>query len=249
MQEHGDLSVSNIVGKVGLRKVDEKLVYKGILRNTSKHPDIIEHAMNKEIDVSIDARATGRNIIKENGQDIYTWKNIDIRALCGVGIGGLEENSMECVIAESFKITDDNNKNINQEQEVKKMEEVEQLKSKLQEMESLLKEKEMKIDEFNKTREAEQAKELAILIESIKKYNKEFDATGKTNAELKLILEYEKRLKEQEEQEDEGSGEVEPTGDVDENEGIVVEREKDIITMNEKMYAKFQKDLKESIYR
>jgi len=108
IEEHGYLRVSNVVGNYTLR-VDENEVLKfdGVIRNTHNHPDIVEHAINGDIDWSIDARYKKRNYVKES--DAYSIEGLDIRAICGVGVGGIVDNSTDYVIAESFKMYDELN--------------------------------------------------------------------------------------------------------------------------------------------
>ena len=105
IEEHGNLEVKNIVGKVNLIKEGTSLKYHGEIRNTATHPDIVEHAVNKEIDVSIDARYKSRKFVEEN--DAFDVDGLDVRAVCGVGVGGVPANSMDYAIAESFKMYDE----------------------------------------------------------------------------------------------------------------------------------------------
>lgn len=267
IQEHGDLQLNNIVGKVKLSKVDNDLRYDGVLRNTTKHPDVVEHAMNKEIDVSIDARAYGRNVVKEGEGYVKTWDKVDVRALCGVGIGGLAQNSMDFAIAESFKGVEDELKVHEKEQkklEAIKMEEVEKLKAELIEQEKLVKEQEEvvkkqgeKLKKIDDEKKEGEKKEKEKVVESIQKLNKEIDLKDKSISELRLIHEYEKKIHENDD-DDEGAGEgkdegddkgsSEEEGDVIEKEDIVIEEKKDRITLSDKGYKKFQEDLRKSIY-
>jgi hypothetical protein len=251
MQEHGKLELNNVVGKVGLKHTGVSLVYEGVLRNTEKHPDVVDHALNKEIDVSIDARASSPRVENENGSKVYSWGSIDIRALCGVGIGGVAENTMDLAVAESF---DGYEAEEQKDIEVKKVDESEQMKviaEKDNEIESLKKRVQEMETEKLRVAEAEKAKVIA----SIKNLNKDIKGLEeKEISELKLIFEYEKKLKEAEEEEEkeeekEGNGEVEgePSGSTEENE-IVVSEAEDSITMTNKGYEKFREDLNNELY-
>jgi hypothetical protein len=241
MQEHGILAVENVVGKVDLKMAEDKLMYSGILRNTAKHPDVVEHALNKEIDVSIDARPTGQKIEIEGGRKVFSYAGVDIRALCGVGVGGIPENSMELAIEESFNPFNDDAQTDNFE--VNKVDETEQLKTKVAEYEA-------KIKVLEETENARKASERNAVVKEILKLNsamKESELAGKGTEELNLILGYEKKLKESESKLT-GAGEGRESKPV-ENDGIVINENEDTITMNDSLYAQFRKDLENPLYR
>jgi len=250
-QDHGVLQYKNVVGKMSLTESDGKLRYDGEIRNTVDHPDIVEHAINKEIDVSIDARASGKKIEENEGKKVYSWGKVDIRALCGVGIGGLAENSMEYAIAESFNETEEIIEDEQITEKVNNMDELETMKSKIAEMENLIKEKDEALRVKEAEEEARAEEEKAEVIEEIKAANsevKESELKGKSISELKTILSYEKKLKESEEEseeDEEGNGEVE--GDENdapaesEKSGVLVNESEDTITMNEAMRREIYK--------
>lgn len=243
IQEHGELQVKNVVGKLNLKMIGESLKYTGNIRNTKAHPDIVEHAINREVDMSIDARASGYSAVKEQNKTVKSWKHVDIRALCGVGVGGLAENSMEYAIAESLQDTDEQGDNLIQEREAIKMEEMEKLKAQLAEKEQLIKEQEDKVADMEKAAEVKAEEEKKEVVEEIKAVNdeaKESELMGKPISELKLMLKYEKQLKENEvkpveEPEGAGEGKEVDAGTAEEKEIIVNERD-DSITMSEKLY-------------
>jgi len=103
--------------------------------------------------------------------------------------------------------------------------------------------------------ELKRKEELVESILAINKKLKKEELMEKSESELKLIREYELKLKEQEEGEseqgeEEGKGEVEGEEKTEEaDDGIIVDEKRGIITMNEKLYQKFNQEIKESIYR
>jgi hypothetical protein len=249
MQEHGELQVKNIVGKVKLFEDEGVLKYDGIVRNTKEHPEVIKHAMEKEIDVSVDCRVQKIERVWEGEDFYYKLHHPEVRALCGVGIGGVSENTMDYVIAEHL---DDRNLQIPIEektQKVKEMEEqmkeIERLKNELLEKEKLIKEHDdkMKVIETEKAKSIEN--ERNALVNEIKKLKKveEKELDGKSVSELKLILDYESKLKTKEH---EGFGII---GESGKTEDIVVEKESGDVYMGNNMYAQFQEEMKKSVYR
>lgn len=253
-QEHGTLKLKNVVGKVNLSESDGKLMYDGKLRNTKAHPDIVEHALNKEVDVSIDARAQGKKVSEKDGQKVYSWDKVDIRALCGVGIGGVSENNMEYAVAESFgeypelppTTTVPEKPKLN---EVKKLDEIEKLRAELKEKEEALAKANdtIRLAEEEKVKEEEAAKE--SLRAEILKVNAEVNESELKDLslrELKMKKDYETKLVAKEsEDDDEGDGEVKDEEEAPAEESEIVINEKDdTITMSESAYKKFQDDMR-----
>lgn len=265
IQEHGDLKVKNIVGKSKLTESDGVLRYDGEIRNTEEHPDIVEHAVLKEIEISIDARASGMSVEVKGGNKVFSYDKVDVRALCGVGIGGLAENSMDYAIAESFKDYEEKQN----DQEVVNVEEVEKLNRQIAERDLKIKEQEDEIakkdeeakkveDEAKKVEEAKKEEEKKKVVESIMKINKklvEKELKEKEIPELKIIEEYEKKLSEVDEdgkdKDGEGVGEEnkEEEGEPKESDkpGIVIEKDKDTISMNPKLYEQFREGIKNNL--
>jgi len=252
VQQHGDLSLKNVVGKMKLIQESDVLRYDGVIRNTKEHPEIVQHALEKEIDVSIDARWQGRNVESVNGQRVYSYDNIDIRALCGVGIGGVKENSMDYVIAESFngyeeKLNEENkmSESINYEEKLAEAE------KRLAEQEKLLEEKQKVITEREendkRVAEAKRLEEKENLINEIKKLNSTLEKLEeKEIQELKVVLEYEKKLSES--AKNEGAGEYNDfVKEESKSANVLIEAEKDMISMDKKMYDNFRKEIEKNI--
>ena len=96
--EH-DLTVPNLVGDVKFIEENGDLRYQARIKNTAKHPDIVEQAMDGLLDVSIDARY--KDLVPQEEGD-YAVEGLDIRALVATGIGGVKENTVEYAIMESY---------------------------------------------------------------------------------------------------------------------------------------------------
>lgn len=242
VQEHGTLELKNVVGKAKLTASEGLLNYEATIRNTKEHPEIVEHAMNNEIDVSIDARAKGKYF--DNKTKAYTFESVDVRGICGVGIGGVKENNMEVVLAESFREDEaDDNAEVNNLAEDEKTEtlvrENETLKQKVVEMEKFI--------EQQKVSEKEQ------LVAKIMEVNSDLtkaDLMEKEMSTLQTVFEYEKKISENEDEEDkpeetdeEGEGEVGEREQKKQDDDIVVEAEKDFITFSDEGYKKFSDEI------
>jgi len=152
--EH-DLQVKNLVGTVKFFKENEELKYEARIRNTVDHPDIVEKAVDKLLDVSIDARY--EDLITE--EEDTKVKGLDIRALVATGIGGVPGNSLDFAIMESYGNKTESKKE-NSMDEVKSMAE----ESKITADAKLVAER----DDARKIAE-ESAKKLAVVEEKLAK--------------------------------------------------------------------------------
>lgn len=238
----------HVVGKVKLVEQAGVLRYDGKVRNTAAHPDIVEKCQDGLLKVSIGAGQFEFGEEDESGNVLV--EHLRVNHLGLVGIPGIKDVSMEYAIAESY---DKFKTQVEQDEgsesrlpitdEVKNMEEVEQLKQQLAERDKEI----AKLYESRKQ----------SIIESILKLNPKLDKNElaeKDEKELKIIEGYESKISALKEEDEGGidkggAGEVElPAMTENAAEGIVVERDGSV-TMSKKMYDKFNKEIRESIYR
>ena len=256
-----DLDPKNVVGHVTFTKESDTLRYDAEIRNTDTWTDVTEMAKDKFFEVSIDARYDKLHRIKSKESDDmkYTLSGMEMRGLCGVGVGGVPTNTVDYAIEEEIRKID--KKNVNEKSsEVDKLEE-EKLKQVASENEELKK-------ELNalKAKEADRAvAAVNKLKEEIGKLNKELDLSNKDVKELELILSYEQKLSKEEEdpveekpaeepEAEEGKGEV--ADDVEEakteEQEVVIEKDGSIgfgsgKSFNNKMYKDFNAEIRKQI--
>jgi len=245
-----ELNPRNVVGHVKFTREGDRCLYDAKIRNTADWQDVVEKAKDRLFDVSLDARYKKIRRVKESdGRVKYHLEGMEMRGLCGVGVGGVPTNSIDYAIAEEFKKNDEkSDEKTEQIDEVKSMEE----DNKLQEENLMLKKK---IEEMEKAMKEKEEKEKNTIIEQIVELNKELkkeELSKKTMQELELILSYEKKLQKEEEEEGEGEeeGEAEVGDDAEEKESkakIVIEREHDRISMNDALYKQFNEDIRKML--
>ena len=242
-----DLGPDNVVGHVTFAKEGDNLVYDARIRNTAKHQDVMEMAKDKFFDVSIDGRYKTIKRMKEESETKYVLEGLEIRGLCGVGVGGIPTNSVDYAIAEEFKKIDE--KNVTEENiptEVLKLEE-DKLQTVVVENEKLQGEVAMLRKKVQEQELSEKVKVVKEIMAVNSKDFKEEDLMSKEIKELEMILGYEKKLAKEEETEENGESEVEETKlDVEEKEDVVIEKDGDV-TASAKLYAKFNEDIRNQI--
>lgn len=244
-----DLNPRNVVGHVNFSKEGETLYYDAKIRNTDDWTDIVEKARDKMFEVSLDARYKKLKRIKENNESKYVLEGMEMRGLCGVGVGGVPTNSIDYAIAEKFKKKEDgksvdknktnnNGVKIMSEKDESLVKENEELKERLQEMEKSIKEKELN----------DKKKVVSELCE-LNSDLKEKELMGKSIETLEVMKKYESTK--EKEKIDEGEGEVNESDEKDidfkEVKGIVIEKDTKFITMSDKYHNEFNEDLKNRI--
>jgi hypothetical protein len=174
-------TASNVIGRVKLFEKDGKLDYDGWMMNTTKHPDAVQQTLAGLMDVSISAMPTDD-------------EGIDIRNLHLVASPGVEGANVQAIMAESFTITE--------------MDEKAEVVPSAHIKENKLEENKMEVDYKVKYEEA--VKEIASLkeshkvelVESILALNKSLskdDLMTESEEVLKIRKQYETKLNESEE--------------------------------------------------
>lgn len=99
-----ELTPRNVVGHVRFKKEGDVCYYDAKIRNTKDWEDVVEKAKDKMFEVSLDARYKKLKRVKEKDKPIkYVLEGMEMRGLCGVGVGGVPTNSIDYAIAEKFK--------------------------------------------------------------------------------------------------------------------------------------------------
>ena len=250
-----DLNPKNVVGHVNFTKEGDVLMYDAEIRNTDTWTDVTESAKDKFFDVSIDARYGQIVRSTSEGEIEYNLTGMEMRGLCGVGVGGIPTNSVDYAIAEEFKKNDEKNvsKLIKQE-EAKQMAEDDKLAKVVAEKERLEKE----VSSFKAEAAKRKEDEKTVVIEKLLKLNKELvknDLADKTISELEIMLGYEQKLAKEDEEEagdeekekpEEGQSEVDDKEKAKEEDKVVIEKDGDI-GFSKKMYDNFNKEVRDQI--
>jgi len=276
--EH-DATTDNVIGKTTFTNEDDVLRHDGKIRNTAKHTDVVEKVKDGLLSVSIGAFAKKAIRKHTNEGYEYHLDGLNIRHLGIVGSPGVKGASIEYAIAESFNgfpSDKDENESITIIQDSNKDDQVvigdkKDLKENLEEMnmeelEKLQKENEKLKKQLESVKLAEKERLVDSILEMNKGLNKN-DLIKESDDILKMRMEYEKKLNVKEEEEDkepapaepkvepkaepEGEGVVEKPEEKPQEsfeDGVVIEKSGDI-TMSEKLYKKFNDEIKESIYR
>ena len=239
----------------GIYKLDEsgtKLTYSARIRNTKEYPDIVEMAADNLVAPSVQGgfkRISSK--LSESGEKefIVEGLRIPLMALVNKHTRGVDGATIDAVICESEILLEANEIEEREQQEGQNMSELEELKQQLAEAQTKIKEAEdmkKKMDEMMKEEEMKKKKKVVeAIIGLTKPKDKEGVEKGlmeKSMTELELIDSYEKKLSESS-----GSGEVSDTEYKIEKDDVIVEKEKDLISMTPTFYKKFNKELMESV--
>jgi len=95
---HPDEPEEHIVGLGSLRLENKKLMHEGSIRNTSKHPDVVEMVQDKFLGPSIHASA--EKVTRKEGA--YHVEGLSIEGIGLVAFQGVKNASIDYAIAESF---------------------------------------------------------------------------------------------------------------------------------------------------
>jgi len=246
---HPDSPEEHVIGLGSLKLENDKLMHEGKVRNTAKHPDVIESIKDGFLGPSIHASA--QKVTRK--EDKYFIEGLNIEGIGLVAFQGVKNATIDYAIAESFDkadLTESLSEDANNDGGKLKMSEEEQPKE-LPEEQPNKEEPQDKPEE--KEEVAEQLKSLkeelnalksdkkAKLVESILAVNSELkkeELMKESDDKLMLIKEYETKLS----QKNESVGVVE-TKTVEADEGVMETREG--VTLTQEAYAKFNAELRE----
>jgi hypothetical protein len=241
------------LGQLHLNGAD--LMHEGKIRNTARHPDVVEMVRDNLLGPSI--HATAKEIIKEEG--VYKVKGLMIEAVGLVAFQGVKSASIDYAIAESFERKESCEQDVieeevetkvtNMEEEVKVEVEatpiveavVEPVVEPVVEAESFSSE-DIKLlkEELNKLKNSAKVDVIESLIIMNKDLKKD-ELMTESIEQLNLRKEYETKLAGTTE-----SVAVVETEEVEETGTVVVESNGDY-TMSKSMYEKFNKELRERV--
>jgi|TARA_Y100000310_G_scaffold140352_2_gene139793 hypothetical protein len=250
----------HIVGTGELNQSGKNLFHEGKIRNTARHPDVVESVRDGFVGPSIHASA--KKITREEG--VYLVEGLEIDGVGLVGFQGVKTASIDYAIAESFDLKESSDGDVKElkQHEVNKMAEEEQPKvepeaapeapaeEKKEEAPSEEKSEEAPAQESLTSEEIKSLREELTalknarkndLVESVLKVNKELEKEGlmkESEDKLKLILEYETKLSRTE-----SVGVVESEKPA---EAGIVEEAGDF-TMSKEAYAKFNAEIRERV--
>ena len=252
----------HIVGLGKLSLQEGKLLHEGKIRNTARHPDVVEMVRDGFLGPSIHASA--KEVSFEEG--VYSVKGLEIEGVGLVAFQGVKSASIDYALAESFEKAESSKEDVTETMEETKMAEEEQNVPEEQPKEEPKQEEpvaeEPKEEEPKKEEPAQESlsveeirmlkEELATLknakknemVESIISINKDLkkeELMKETDEKLKLVLEYETKLA----QKNESVGVVEEEVKEETKEFGVADDGS--YTMTKEMYAKFNKELKERV--
>ena len=251
------------VGEGAYALDSESLNLKGWVKNTIKHPDIIEQIQDGLVGPSVQGGATVERVEEDNEVTFNMEKlHIPLVALVNKHTRGVEAASLQAAVSESFKEVEENDKQIKTKGD-KKMSEIKEadyLKLK-EENENLKKKAELdkkKAEEEKMKLELEKKKKLVESILLIKKGLDKNELMEKSDVELNIIESYEKKIKESDEtNKEEGStAEVPPEKEAEADkpeekvdESMRIDKKDKTIGFNDKGYKAFNKSIMESAYR
>ncbi|MAH50305.1 hypothetical protein CMI37_31075 [Candidatus Pacearchaeota archaeon] len=246
----------HIVGKGKLSFSGKQLFHEGVIRNTSRHPDVMEAVKDGFLGPSI--HATASKVTREEG--VFLVEGLEIEGVGLVAFQGVKSASIDYAIAESFdklesSEAEDGNKK-NSEGEIKMSEEAkpEPEQEQPQPAEEQPKEPEapaqpaesISVEEIKALREELAAIKLARktdLVESVLRINKDLkkDVLMKESEDkLKLIVEYETKLAKPSE-----SAAVVETAE--EAPSTFVKEDDGSYSMSKEMYEKFNAELRQKV--
>lgn len=232
-----------------------KLDFKGRVMNTSTHPDIVTQVKEGLVAPSIQGYGDVKSV-KERHKFVIKNLKIPLIALVNKHTRGVGAASIQAAIAESFI-----NEMDDVEQSNKNNDEVNKMVEENKESEKIKNELKEKSDELQKLKESIEKSKKESLVNSIMELNKDLKKETlmeTSESELKIIMEYEKKISEQEDKHDAGDANMETSSSEDtesdeENEeslkGIVFNEKDGSISMSDKKYKQFNKSIMENIYK
>jgi|TARA_R100000093_G_scaffold70676_1_gene44414 hypothetical protein len=255
---HPDIDAveEHIVGKGTLSLSGSKLLHEGVIRNTARHPDVMEAVKDGFLGPSI--HATARKVTKEEGAFIVEGLEID-----GVGLvafQGVKSASIDYAIAESFdkmESSEAGDEEKNSEGETKMSEEEKQPEPEQpqpqpaeepakEEAPAPAPEESVSVDDIKELKEQLAALKLAKkneLVESLLKVNKDLvkeELMKESDDKLNLILEYEQKLSAR----SESAAVVETASEAPLK---FVEEKDGSFSMSKEMYEKFNNELRQKV--
>jgi len=256
---HPDSPEEHVVGSGSLSLEDGKLFHEGKIRNTAKHPDVVEQVRDKFLGPSI--HASVKRAIRKEGK--YYLEGLSIDGIGLVAFQGVKSASIDYAIAESFEkelsdlkestVDEENNndKGDNKMSEEEKVEtpvepEVEaekEVKAEAPSAEESISKEELQAvkEELRALRESKKVS----LVESIIAINSEMkkeDLMKESDEKLDLIKAYETKLSTRKE-----STAVVEEDEVEEKVDEVEEQKDGSYSISEKCMTQFNTELRERI--
>lgn len=231
----------HVVGKGSLALSTEGLLHDGKIRNTATHPDIVEGVQDGFYGPSIHAFA--KKITRKDGA--YEVEGLNIKLIGLVACQGVEKASIDYAIAESFDLKESTKVDeygIEDNKEEIPMEETKPVAAPSVSVE------EFKAVQAELTRLHEERKNQ--MVEAIKGFNKDLkseDLMKESENQLKMRLEYEKRLTEKAQAKSQSVSESEPAkASAKTPDAQFVENEHGF-SISEGAWRDFNKELKERV--
>lgn len=243
----------HIVGLGKLSLQEGKLLHEGRIRNTSRHPDVVEMVKDGFLGPSIHASA--KKVSFEEG--VYHVEGLEIEGVGLVAFQGVKSANIDYALAESFDKAESSKEDVKVNTEENKMSEEEKIKPEEQPKEEPKKEEQPKKEEPAK--ESLSVEEIRTLKEeiatlknakkeelvgSIVKINKDLkkeELMKESDEKLNLVLEYETKLASK----NESVGVVEEESKKETKDfGIAKDGS---YTMTKEMYDNFNKELRERV--
>ena len=231
----------------------DKLDFEGKVFNNFHHPDIVEQIHPKNL-VSVSIQGGFTDVSVKDGKIAFEGLRIPILALVNKHTRGVEAASIEAVIAERLEQEDEEASKMSDEFEVKLQEkevEITKLKEAMHNKEEDMKKMQKDMSDKEKEEMNKKKKKITESLISLNKELKEEELMEKSLSELELMEQYEKKLKESqnEDEDDESLSEVQDIFKPGETDGIVIEKVTGNITMSESARLKFNDEIMKSIYR
>jgi len=247
----------HIVGLGKLSQSGSKLFHEGKIRNTARHPDVVEMVKDGFLGPSI--HATAKKIKHEEG--VYTVEGLEIDGVGLVAFQGVKNASIDYAVAESFELIETEERKKTESEVIKMSEEevkqpeapaeapapapepVEAPKEEPKEEPAPAQEN-FSAEEIKAIREELNALKMAkkqSLVESILKVNsnmKSEDLMKESEEKLAMVLEYEGKLA------NKSSAVVE---EAQPEVAKFVEEKDGSYTMSEGLYKKFNSELRERV--
>jgi hypothetical protein len=251
----------HIVGMGKLTQENNKLFHEGKIRNTARHPDVLEAVKDGFLGPSI--HATADKVSREEG--VYTVEGLEIDGVGLVAFQGVKNASIDYAIAESFdkmesSVAEDEKKSESEgelkmsEEEIKQPEPEAQPQPAEEPQAEPAKEEEAPAqedftsEEVKSLREELNAIKLARkndLVESIVSINKDLkkeELMNESDEKLKIVLEYEMKLSQKTE-----SAAVVETEQHEEEKVSFVENKDGSYSMSKEMYENFNKEIRNKV--
>jgi len=231
----------------------DKLDFEGKVFNNYHHPDIVEQIDPKGL-VSVSIQGGYTDVGVKDGKVVFEGLRIPILALVNKHTRGVEAASIESAIAERLEHEDEEASKMSDEFEVKLQEkevEITKLKEAMHNKEEDMKKMQKDMSDKEKEEMNKKKKKITESLISLNKELKEEELMEKSLSELELMEQYEKKLKESqnEDEDDESLSEVQDIFKPGETDGIVIEKVTGNITMSESARLKFNDEIMKSIYR